>query len=553
MNNRWRLLTAAILCLTIFNTVTADYNVRGKGRLLYRDGDVKKPLARVRVQLMDQDSDLDEVLKKGRTNANGEFDLSGHGEDDWTVCSGCDHPDVYIKFILNEPHRVDVRNLWGFTHFGLTDVKEDVSGTINFGDVMFDSDEKLYPLLFAYAQLQYDTFTELTGDERVPRNDGLVGILVPEVLEGGVPWTGVEAIHWPGDFFKPSTLFHEFGHRIRHAADGNESHFLNDAMLFRYARNHDENLHSNLGFAFNEGWAEYHSTILDEDTLDHVRAWKIKGKADDEDEIEGNVTHKLWRLSMLCGGFKDGFKNMWIALKAGTGKSIDGGPALAQSGIHSYKQFRTMLKEKFPNTGCGAESLNFNLDFSSKKTIKHNPNAFQSTVIQLPGAAQKRMIDKISARLSQPIKVKWNAARIAKLPVAVRPGMNRLVSKRTSHARAHNDNVNNAIRNFISSVKPATESSRKDGSYELSVRNGRAAFLKSIAQPRLLQIDEIQKELKREHEETRDRRFRAYLNHLLARYAEHEAEIRRALATPGSEIPEILIPLTLRSNMIKSR
>src|SRR5688572_14581049 len=162
MNNRWRLLTAAILCLTIPNSVTADYNVRGKGRLLYRDGDDKKPLGRVRVQLMDSDIDFDEVLKKGRTNNNGEFDLSGHGEDSWTVCGGCDHPDVYIKFILKESHRVDVHNLWGFTHFGLTNTREDTAGTVNFGDVEFDSDERLYPLLFAYAQRQYDTFTELT-------------------------------------------------------------------------------------------------------------------------------------------------------------------------------------------------------------------------------------------------------------------------------------------------------------------------------------------------------------------------------------------------------
>ena len=34
---------------------------------------------------------------------------------------------------------------------------------------------------------------------------------------------------------------------------------------------------------------------------------------------------------------------------------------------------------------------------------------------------------------------------------------------------------------------------------------------------------------------------------------EHEAEIKRALATPGSEIPEVLVPLSLRNNVIKSR
>lgn len=550
MNNKGQFLIVVVICLGLSNVAIADYNVRGKGRLVYRDGGAKKPLPRVRVQLMDEDIDVDEVLKKGRTDNDGRFDLSGHGEDSWTVCGGCDHPDVYIKFILNEKNRVDVRNLWGFTHFGMSDTREDTQGTVNFGEMEFDSDEKLYPLLFAYAQMQYDKFTALTGDARVPGNDGLVGILVPEVLEAGVPWTGVDDIHWPGDFFEPRKLFHEFGHRIRHAADGNADHFNGDLLLFRYIRHHHAREHSNLGFAFNEGWAEYHATILDKDSLQIAREWKMDEKAGDE--MEGNVTHKLWKLSMLCGGFKNGFKNMWTALKAGTGKSIDGGPAGALSGIHSYVQFRKTLKKTFPNSSCGDENLSFNFDFTPRKDATSKPlTAFLPKTIQSQNAALKRVLDNIAARTAQPMKIKWSAARIAKLPTAIQPAMTRLVSKRTSHASAYTNTVHNEIRNFISTVKPATE--KGDGSYEARIATGQAKFLKAIAEPRLQQISEIQKDLKREHDQSNNVRFRAYINRLLAKYAEHEAEIKRALATPGSEIPEILIPLSLRSNMIRSR
>jgi hypothetical protein len=130
--------------------------------------------------------------------------------------------------------------------------------------------------------------------------------------------------------------------------------------------------------------------------------------------------------------------------------------------------------------------------------------------------------------------------------------MTRLVSKRTSHARAHTETVQNAIGHFISTIKPATEKSREDGSYEAGIATGRAELLKAIAEPRLKQIGEIKKDLKREHAESKDVRFKAYINRLLAKYTAHETEIKRALTIPGSEIPEILVPLSLRSTLIKS-
>lgn len=53
------------------------------------------------------------------------------------------------------------------------------------------------------------------------------------------------------------TLFHEFGHSIRHVADGDEAHWNWDNFRWAYARNHDGNEIFNVQYAFNEGWADY--------------------------------------------------------------------------------------------------------------------------------------------------------------------------------------------------------------------------------------------------------------------------------------------------------
>lgn len=53
------------------------------------------------------------------------------------------------------------------------------------------------------------------------------------------------------------TLFHEFGHSIRHVADGDEGHWTWDNFRWAYARSHNGCETFNTQYAFNEGWAEY--------------------------------------------------------------------------------------------------------------------------------------------------------------------------------------------------------------------------------------------------------------------------------------------------------
>lgn len=54
-----------------------------------------------------------------------------------------------------------------------------------------------------------------------------------------------------------ATLFHEFGHSIRHVADGDEAHWGWDNFRWAYARSHTGCEVANTQYAFNEGWANY--------------------------------------------------------------------------------------------------------------------------------------------------------------------------------------------------------------------------------------------------------------------------------------------------------
>jgi hypothetical protein len=61
----------------------------------------------------------------------------------------------------------------------------------------------------------------------------------------------------PDRFSRQNTLLHEFGHTLRHAADGDVGHWGWDNFRWAYARNHNGTEVFNEHYAFNEGWANY--------------------------------------------------------------------------------------------------------------------------------------------------------------------------------------------------------------------------------------------------------------------------------------------------------
>ena len=61
----------------------------------------------------------------------------------------------------------------------------------------------------------------------------------------------------PGRWGREDTIFHEFGHSVRHVADGSQSHWDLDNFRWAYGRKHAGSEISNVHYAFNEGFAEY--------------------------------------------------------------------------------------------------------------------------------------------------------------------------------------------------------------------------------------------------------------------------------------------------------
>ena len=133
----------------------------------------------------------------------------------------------------------------------------------------------------------------------------------------------------PGRLRRPggddSITRHEFGHVIRHGFDGDFGHFLGDVVTYNYLQNHEPCNHTNGGYAFNEGWAEFWAPDF--------RPAPDCGRPGDM-ETEGNVAAALTDLMENCAGGKR--KPMVETLQRNPGT------------IHSFSEFRDRLGCPFP-------------------------------------------------------------------------------------------------------------------------------------------------------------------------------------------------------------
>ena len=87
---------------------------------------------------------------------------------------------------------------------------------------------------------------------------------------------------------------------------------------------------TNEGFAFNEGWAEYHKTLL------HPGAVSPTWTSPIGDNVEGDVASQLLRLSDACGGFA----KLWATMKGA-------GP----NSFHSIDEFRAEFYRQRTRSG----------------------------------------------------------------------------------------------------------------------------------------------------------------------------------------------------------
>lgn len=305
----------AVVCTTAL--ASAD-TVRGYGRVMYYNngasGGSYLPLGGARVHLIDDDGLVgDDTMKTGYTDENGRFDLTG-SEDDWWG-----KPDPYIQVELETSGggAIVESEILKINVTCSTPVRDETSGTINFGTFNCAGDAKDASAIFARIRKAYAKFRAETGESTIPRHGGKAAALFPATFAAGVPWTTEESIHWPGGYRGFDAVYHEFGHRIRHAQDGDFTHFLGDVISYSYMQQHWNTKVTNEGFAFNEGWAEYNAAI---NGTEDYSGWNMVNSG--SNSIEGNVAAKLWKASSACGGFRQ----MWGILKQG---NIHGWPTFA--------------------------------------------------------------------------------------------------------------------------------------------------------------------------------------------------------------------------------
>jgi hypothetical protein len=332
--------------------VTVCTKVHAFGRLVFKDENGKlQPLARAQVKLMDEDfGPTDQEMAHGLTDKNGAFDLTGNGGDSGCTGAGCKRPDPYVEFVLHEDHRVEVKDPIGNSPRVHTATHADTCGDINFHTQQWSGAE-LDAILYAHGQAAYQTFNDLIGpNERLPGNDGLVGIEYPTALIWNTPYTTWDTIHWQwhGDGKLDFSSFdHEFGHRIRHGADGDTTHFNWDATRFRYLRNHSMSDITNEGFAFNEGWAEYHKSLRHPTEV--AKVWNGPSGIN----VEGEVATELLVLSNTCGGFpklyatmKDAGANAFHSINEFRAEFMKRNPTCTDKGPHGGGPAPAPLAEK---------------------------------------------------------------------------------------------------------------------------------------------------------------------------------------------------------------
>jgi hypothetical protein len=222
--------------------------------------------ARVRGRILCQGSPLPFVNvvvagQGGQAGADGRFEIEGpFGGVPGTVFMAYEG-QVQLSPAVAAP--LQIFDDFHFTRNDHVDQDPTVTGDVaDFGDVTSPSDDCVLWRWGTDALQRYFTIMNAVppaGGLRVKRWSAVF------MSAGAAPHTFYDYIVAPTDLAgsgQRGTFFHEFGHSIRHVADGDETHWHWDDVRFIYARKHNGGQVTNKGFVFNEGWGNFWEAIL---------------------------------------------------------------------------------------------------------------------------------------------------------------------------------------------------------------------------------------------------------------------------------------------------
>ncbi len=323
-------------------------------------------------------------IDRGYTASDGSFSLrSGREEDNY-----------FVRMALRDNHGVHLKDFWGINDWSVdTGERRNDRGTRDYGTMVFAKRGKSHKCaVWSSVHHAYREFREITGGP-LPTHGVEIRADAPNF---GVPYTPGTTMMWAGDFPvgyndppDDSTARHEFAHVIRHSLDGNFGHFLGDAANFNYAQNHRACNHTNSGFAFNEGWAEFWAG----------RFWPAPdcGRPGDY-QTEGNVAAALTELMENCAG---GQKKIMV-------ETLRNNPMR----IHSYAEFRAALGCPIPKytpvtvVAATAES----------PPPAEEPPAVRATIPRDQVRAESKLIRRLRGHLKVSLRKAQSAPACLKAP-----------------------------------------------------------------------------------------------------------------------------------------
>jgi len=340
-----------------------------------------QPVAGARVEYWLQVSSsvnwFDQEITATHTNINGQYSQA---------FSSSDQNDFYARLSLNDDQGARLHNWWTGSSWTIdSGTGSNTSGTIRH-DLVISRDGGSGTPRCAIWQGAHNAYQEYVASVGAAPPDSLYDISL-ETTIFPTPWTTLETTHWPDGYTTmgggPNSAyavnFHEFAHSVRHSFDGNFAHFLFDAVRFGYPRSHSPCDKTNLGFAFNEGWAEFWAT----DWGATPPAAPPCGTATTDMEREGNVAAALYGLSQ-CRGVG----------RAGMAGVLQRNPAGVTGRIHSFAEFATAANISFrqcvlPVVQPG-EAINHNVGEEVALTIPQRAAAIRAKI-----ALQNQVTDSL--------------------------------------------------------------------------------------------------------------------------------------------------------------
>jgi hypothetical protein len=317
--HRHLVIALAALGLIAFAAPAEAARTVYRGQWQCDDRGTIQPLGGIELQLWRRGNDwfpvewVGGIDDRGFANPDGTFSLTAtDGED-----------THFVRMALRDAAGVRLKDFWG-----INDWSVDSGGSRNnvavrdLGGLLFSTPGQSHKCsVWRGFHLAHQDFRALTGVN--PPSGGL--LINADAITAGVPFTPHTTVMWPGGFpvgysggGDDSITRHEFGHVIRHGYDGDLGHFLGDVVTHNYLQNHQSCLKTGLGFAFNEGWAEYWAR-------DFGPAPSCPGRAADDYEVEGNVAAALTDIETRC----------YFGLRSSMVAILRANPGV----IHSYPQF----------------------------------------------------------------------------------------------------------------------------------------------------------------------------------------------------------------------